>query len=57
MTRNDLLHVEIKNKQGEYEPLGIMTLADAIRHSWERDHAAIQHVPVHGMVAAAGSGT
>lgn len=57
MTRNDLLYVEIKNERGEYEPLGIMTLADAIRHSWERDHAAIQYTPVHGMVAAAGSGT
>ena len=52
MTRNDLLYVEIKNKQGEYEPLGIMTLAQAIEHSWERDHAAIQYTPVHGMSTA-----
>lgn len=57
MTRNEMLYVEIKNERGEFEPLGIMTLADAIRHSWERDHAAIQYTPVHGTVAAAGSGT
>ena len=57
MTRNEMLYVEIKNERGEFEPLGIMTLADAISHSWKRDHAAIQYVPVHGTVAAAGSGT
>ena len=31
MTRNEMLYVEIKNERGEFEPLGIMTLADAIR--------------------------
>ena len=57
MTRNDLLYVEIKNERGEFEPLGVMTLKTALEIAWKRDHAAIQYVPVHGTVAAAGSGT
>lgn len=37
-----IFFVEMKNKQGEYEPLGVMTMAKAIEHSWESGHAALQ---------------
>ena len=57
MTRNEMLYVEIKNELGEFEPLGVMTLKTALEIAWKRDHAAIQYTPVHGTVAAAGSGT
>lgn len=41
-----IFFVEMKNKQGEYEPLGVMTMAKAIEHSWECDHAALQFTRV-----------
>lgn len=41
-----VFYVEIKNTQGEYEPLGIMTMQQAIEIAWERDHAAIQMSPI-----------
>jgi hypothetical protein len=34
--------VEFKNKQGEWEPLGIMTRLDAVCWSWDHEHAPIQ---------------
>lgn len=47
-----MFYVEMKNKQGEYEPLGIMTMAKAIEHSWERDHAALQFTRVRDLSPA-----
>ena len=44
-----LFLVEFKNRQGEYEPLGIMTMADACEWSWKRDHAALQFTAVHDL--------
>lgn len=34
--------VEFKNKQGEWEPLGIMTRLDAVCWSWDHEHAPIR---------------
>lgn len=34
-----LFYTEIKNKEGEYEPLGIMTMEDAFKWAWSHDHA------------------
>ena len=39
-------YVEMKNANGEYEPIGVMTMAKAIEMSWEHDHAAIQMQPI-----------
>ena len=39
-------YVEMKNANGEYEPVGVMTMAKAIEMSWEHDHAAIQMQPI-----------
>lgn len=47
-----MFYVEMKNKQGEYEPLGIMTMAKAIEHSWECDHAALQFTRVRDLSPA-----
>ena len=45
-------YVEMKNAQGEYEPLGVMTMAKAIEHSWECDHAALQLTRVRDLSPA-----
>lgn len=37
-----LFYVEMKNKSGEYESLGIMTMTEAITRSWKAGHAALQ---------------
>lgn len=47
-----LFLVEFKNKAGEYEPLGIMTMADACEWSWNHGHAAIQLTHVREMSPA-----
>jgi hypothetical protein len=39
-------YVEMKNANGEYEPVGVMTMAKAIETSWEHDHASIQMQPI-----------
>lgn len=39
-------YVEMKNANGEYEPVGVMTMTKAIEMSWEHDHAAIQMSPI-----------
>lgn len=47
-----LFYTEIKNAQGKYEPLGVMTMAKAIEHSWEYDHAALQFTRVRDLSPA-----
>ena len=47
-----VFYVEIKNTQGEYEPLGIMTMQQAIEIAWERDHATLQFSPIDVCEAA-----
>lgn len=39
-------YVEMKNANGEYEAVGVMTMAKAIEMSWGHDHAAIQMSPI-----------
>lgn len=41
-----LFYVEMKNKSGEYEPLGIMTMTEAIIRSWNAGHATLQFTAV-----------
>lgn len=52
MRKKKLFYVEMKNAQGEYEPLGVMTMADACEWSWKRDHAALQFTAVHDLEKA-----
>ena len=47
-----VFYVEIKNTQGEYEPLGIMTMQQAIEIAWEHDHATLQFSPIDVCEAA-----
>ena len=41
-TENDFFFVEMKNDQGEYEPLGVMTAQAALEYSWKHDHRAVK---------------
>ena len=52
MKKTDLFYVEMKNKSGEYEPLGVMTMADAFETSWKHGHATLQFTPVHDLKKA-----
>lgn len=47
-----MFYVEMKNKQGEYEPLGVMTMAEAFTWSWNHGHAALCFEPVNALSAA-----
>lgn len=47
-----IFFVEMKNKQGEYEPLGIMTMAEAFEHSWKHGHATLQFTRVRDLSPA-----
>lgn len=35
-------YFEMKNSKGEFEPLGVMTIADAIQYSWDHGHASLR---------------
>ncbi len=44
-----LFYTEIKNAQGEYEPLGVMTMAQAFDLSWSNGHATLNFEAVHDL--------
>lgn len=44
-----LFYVEMKNPAGKYEPLGVMTMAQAFDWSWEHGHATLNFEAVHDM--------
>lgn len=48
----ELFYFEMKNKNGKYEPLGVMTHLDAVKHSWENDHATLRYVHVRDLSPA-----
>lgn len=52
MKKNELFYFEIKNKQGEFEPLGVMTIADAIQYSWDHGHASLKFEQVRDLQPA-----
>lgn len=52
MKKNELFYFEIKNKQGEFEPLGVMTISDAIQYSWEHGHASLKFEQVKDLHVA-----
>lgn len=37
----DVFYVEYKDESGQWQPLGVMTLREAIEWSWTHDHAAV----------------
>ena len=47
-----LFYVEMKNAQGEYEPLGVMTMATAFDWSWAHGHATLKFEHVHDLSKA-----
>lgn len=47
-----LFYTEIKNKEGEYEPLGIMTMEDAFKLAWAHDHATVKFCEVRALSPA-----
>lgn len=47
-----LFYVEIKNAQGEYEPLGVMTMEDSFRYAWDHGHATVKFCEVRALTAA-----
>lgn len=52
MRKKKLFYVEMKNAQGEYEPLGVMTMEDAFKYAWAHDHATVKFTAVHGLEKA-----
>lgn len=49
-----LFYTEIKNAQGEYEPLGVMTMEDAFKYAWAHDHATVKFTEVRAISPAEG---
>ena len=49
-----LFYTEIKNAQGEYEPLGVMTTEDAFKWSWAHGHATLMFHEVRALSPAEG---
>ena len=49
---NDLFYFEMKNNEGEFEPLGVMTIHDAIEYSWNHGHASLKFEQVRDMSKA-----
>lgn len=49
-----LFYTEIKNAQGEYEPLGVMTMATAFEWSWAHGHATLKFTEVRALSPAEG---
>ena len=47
-----LFYVEMKNSAGEYEPLGVMTMEDAFKHSWSHGHATVKFTEVRALTPA-----
>lgn len=47
-----LFYTEIKNAQGEYEPLGVMTMEDAFKYAWAHDHATVKFTEVRALSPA-----
>ena len=37
----DIFYVEYKDDSGDWQPLGVMTMKEAIQWSWENDHRAV----------------
>ena len=52
MKKNELFYFEIKNKQGEFEPLGVMTISNAIQYSWDHGHASLKFEQVKDLHVA-----
>lgn len=48
-----LFYTEIKNAQGEYEPLGEMTMEDAFKYACAHDHATVKLTPRSGALSPA----
>ena len=38
----NIFYVEVKNEEGEYEPLGVMKLEEALAWCWEHDHCTMR---------------
>lgn len=47
-----LFYVEMKNPAGKYEPLGVMTMAQAFDLSWAHGHATLNFEAVHDLSKA-----
>ena len=47
-----LFYVEMKNNQGEYEPLGIMTMEQTFTYSWQHGHATVKFTEVRELSPA-----
>lgn len=52
MKKNGLFYFEMKNAQGEFEPLGVMTLHDALEYSWTHGHASLRFEKVRDLSKA-----
>ena len=52
MKKNELFYFEIKNKQGKFEPLGVMTLHDALEYSWKHGNASLRFEEVRDLQPA-----
>ena len=44
-----LFYVEMKNSAGEYEPLGVMTMENALEWAWQHEHATLEFSPVNDL--------
>lgn len=44
-----MFYVEMKNAQGEYEPLGVMTMEDAFKYAWSHGHATVKFTEVRAL--------
>ena len=51
-TMKNLFYFEMKNKDGEFEPLGVMTLHDALEYSWKHGHASLKFEQVRDLQPA-----
>lgn len=45
-------YVEFKNERGQFEPLGVMTMENAIEWAWQHNHVTIDFNPVSDFKAA-----
>ena len=42
-------YVEYKSERGEFEPLGVMTMQNALEWAWNHDHATLEFIAVNDM--------
>lgn len=50
--KEKLFYVEYKAGEGDYQPLGVMTMEDAFKWAWENGHAVVNFQPVDSLHAA-----